>query len=186
MSGRFQIIYADPPWSYADANCNGAAAQQYRTLTLDDLCKMPFGKLAADDCTMFMWGTYPLLPEMLRVGQAWGFTYKSIAFQWVKRYGKSGAPFFGLGRWTRGNTEGCFLFTKGKPRRVSASVSQLIETLEPEIIDAPIGKHSAKPAIVRDRIVELMGDLPRIELFARERAEGWHSWGNELPPRVVT
>lgn len=186
MSGRFQILYVDCPWGYQDKNPRGGAENHYSTMSVDDLCRMPFGKLAADDCALFMWGTYPLLPEMLRVGQAWGFAYKTIAFQWVKRNPKSGTPFYGLGRWTRGNTEGCFLLTKGKPKRVSASVSQLVETFEPEIIDAPIGRHSAKPAIVRDRIVELMGDLPRIELFARERAEGWHSWGNQLPPKAET
>jgi N6-adenosine-specific RNA methylase IME4 len=179
--GRFNIVLADPPWAYADRNCNGAAEQQYRTMKLADICALPISRLAADDAVLFMWGTYPLLPEMLRVGEAWGFKYKSIAFQWVKRYEKSGKPFFGLGRWTRGNTEGCFLFTRGKPKRADSGVSQLVETFEPEILDAAIGRHSAKPPEVRDRIVRLMGDLPRIELFARERVEGWHAWGNELP-----
>lgn len=182
MSGRFQVILSDPPWSYSDRNCNGAAEQHYRTMPLARIKAMPISKLAANDAVLFLWGTYPLLPEMLAVGEAWGFKYKSIGFQWVKRYTKSDKPVFGLGRWTRGNTEGCFLFTRGKPSRVHNGVSQLIETFEPEILDAPMTRHSAKPPEVRDRIVQLMGDVPRIELFARERCPGWEAFGNQLPP----
>ena len=105
--------------------------------------------------------------------EAWGFTYKSIAFQWVKQNRSGNGYFFGLGRWTRGNTEPCLLAVKGKPKRISASVGQLVFS--------PLRRHSQKPDEVRDRIVELMGDLPRIELFARETAPGWDSWGNEVP-----
>lgn len=119
-----------------------------------------------------MWATYPMLKEALQVGEAWGFKYKSIAFQWVKLNKKNGKPFFGLGRWTRGNTECCLLFTKGKPSRKSNSVFQLIQT--------PIEGHSKKPAVVREKIVELMGDISRVELFARQKVEGWDSWGNEV------
>ena len=175
--GGYQIIYADPPWSYNDKNCTGSAAAQYQTMDINDIASLPVGQMAAPNATLFMWGTYPLLQEMLRVGHAWGFEYKSIAFQWVKHYSKSGAPFFGLGKWTRGNTEGCFLFVKGKPRRVSASVSQLVDET---VIDAPLTTHSTKPTMVRDRIVDLMGDLPRVELFARSRAPGWDAFGNEV------
>lgn len=184
--GGFPILYADPPWSYSDKNCNGAAEQQYRTMPLADIKALPVGELAAKDAVLFMWGTYPLIREMLVVGACWGFEYKSIAFQWVKRYVPSGDPFFGLGRWTRGNTEGCFLFTRGKPQRVDKGVFQLIDTLEPEILDAPIGRHSAKPAVVRERIQKLMGaDPPAIELFAREPAPGWECWGNEVGSTVT-
>ena len=183
--GGFSVIYADPPWAYADKKCNGAAEWRYRTMAQGEIAALPVADLAAKDAALFMWGTYPLLPDMLVVGAAWGFSYKSIAFQWVKRYEKSGAPFFGLGRWTRGNTEGCFLFVKGKPKRVSASVSQLVEEDMPLILDAPITKHSAKPATVRTKIQELMGaDLPAIELFAREQAPGWECWGNEVTSTV--
>lgn len=119
-----------------------------------------------------MWATYPMLKEALEVINSWGFKYKTIAFQWVKLNKKNGKPFFGLGRWTRGNTECCLLATKGKPHRLSSSVFQLVQE--------PITRHSQKPSIVRDKIIELMGDLPRIELFARERAEGWDAFGNEV------
>jgi N6-adenosine-specific RNA methylase IME4 len=183
--GGFPIIYADPPWAYSDKKCNGAAEWHYRTMPIGEIAQLPVADLAARDAVLFMWGTYPLISEMLDLGRAWGFAYKSIAFQWVKRYTKSGDPFFGLGRWTRGNTEGCFLFTRGKPKRVHNGVSQLIETVEPEILDAPITRHSAKPAIVRERIHQLMGaDSPSIELFAREAAPGWECWGNEVGSTV--
>lgn len=182
--GGFGVILADPAWSYGDKKPRGGAEHHYPTLSVAELCSLPVAELAAPDCALFMWGTYPTLPDMFTVGRAWGFEYKTIAFQWVKRNPKSGTPFYGLGRWTRGNTEGCFLFTRGKPKRISAGVSQLIEELEPEILDAPVGRHSAKPAAVRLKILELMGDMPAIELFARESAEGWESWGNEGQPSV--
>lgn len=120
-----------------------------------------------------MWATYPMMKEALKVIEAWGFTYKSIAFQWVKQNRSGNGFFFGLGRWTRGNTEPCLLAVKGKPKRISAGVAQLVFS--------PLRKHSQKPDEVRDRITDLMGDLPRIELFARETAPGWDSWGNEVP-----
>lgn len=182
MSGRFQVLYADCPWSYNDKKPRGGAEHHYSTMSVEVLCKLPFARIAADDAVLFSWGTNPLIRECVRVGEAWGFAYKTIAFTWVKRNEKAGTPFFGLGRWTRGNTENCLLFTRGKPKRVDASVSQLIETFEGETLDSPIARHSEKPAIVRDRIVQLMGDVPRIELFARQHTPGWHAWGNQLPP----
>lgn len=119
-----------------------------------------------------------MLKEALEVIKAWGFNYKTIAFQWLKLNKRGKGYFYGLGRWTRGNTECCLLATKGKPKRKSASVFQIIE--------APITRHSAKPEIVRDKIIELMGDLPRIELFARkenrlwDNFKGWDVWGNQI------
>lgn len=183
MSGRFTAIYADPPWRYADRGCNGAAEGHYPTMPLDDICRLPVARLAAPDAVLFLWATYPLLPGALRVVDAWGFKYKSIAFQWVKTYKpkKDGTakPTFGLGRWTRGNTEPCLLATRGRPSRVDNAVSQLV--LE-EVVVSPLTRHSAKPPEVRDRIVRLLGDVPRLELFAREHTPGWHTWGNQLPP----
>ena len=114
-----------------------------------------------------------MLQEAIQVIKGWGFQYKTIAFQWVKKNKKSDSYFFGLGIWTRGNTECCLLAVKGKPKRVSNKVSQLI--IE------PIREHSRKPDTVRNRIEELMGDIPRIELFARQAADGWDCWGLEAP-----
>jgi N6-adenosine-specific RNA methylase IME4 len=170
---KYQIIYADPPWSYADNNCSGAAAEQYTTLSLEDICNYPVKDMSDDNCVLFMWATYPLLKEALEVIDAWGFEYKSIAFQWIKLNPENGREFYGLGRWTRGNTEPCLLATKGKPHRVDESVFQIVKS--------PIRGHSRKPEIVREKIIQLMGDLPRIELFSRDNIEGWTMEGNQVP-----
>ncbi len=177
QAGAYQVIYADPPWSYSDKGCNGNAASHYDLMTAADIAALPVHRLAAPDCALFMWATYPLLPEALAAIAGWGFEYKSIAFQWVKTNPVAGTPFYGLGRWTRGNTEPCLLATRGKPSRVSKAVSQLV--LE-ELVVEPIRGHSRKPQEVRDRIVQLMGAVPRVELFAREHALGWDATGNEL------
>lgn len=134
---------------------------------------LPVKDLAADNCVLFLWATYPMLKEALKVIEAWGFKYKSIGFQWVKQNRSGNGYFFGLGRWTRGNTEPCLIAVKGKPQRASNSVSQLIF--------APLRAHSQKPDITRDKIRELMGgDQSYIELFARNTAPGWDVWGNEV------
>jgi N6-adenosine-specific RNA methylase IME4 len=86
-----------------------------------DICALPVQQLAADNCALFIWGTYPKLPDLLQVVSAWGFEYKTVGFQWIKTY-KSGKPFWGLGRWTRANSEPCFLATKGKPQRIAMDV----------------------------------------------------------------
>ncbi len=124
-----------------------------------------------------------MLPEALHVMQAWGFTYKTCAFTWVKTTG-AGADAMGMGHHTRGNTEYCLLGTRGKLKRVDAGVRQVVleHGHSEETLFALRARHSAKPPEVRDRIVRLLGDLPRIELFARERVSGWAAWGNELPP----
>ncbi len=186
MSGRFTVIYADPPWRYADRGCNGAAEGHYPTMSIDDICRLPITRLVAPDAVLFLWATYPLLPEAFRVIDAWGFKYKSIAFQWVKTYKPkedgSAKPTFGLGRWTRGNTEPCLLATRGHPKRLENNVSQLVIDPLDELLVSPLTRHSAKPPEVRDRIVRLLGDVPRLELFAREHTPGWYAWGNQLPP----
>lgn len=120
-----------------------------------------------------MWATYPMLKEALELIEAWGFQYKTIGFQWVKQNRSGVGYFMGLGNWTRSNSEACLIATRGKPKRISASVRSLVIS--------PVERHSKKPAEVRDHIVELMGDLPRIELFARDAAPGWDTWGNEAP-----
>lgn len=169
---KYNIIYADPPWSYNDKSCEGAASKQYSTMNSDDICNLPIGDLADKNCVLLMWATYPKLEEALKVIESWGFKYKSIGFQWIKLNKNGIGCYFGLGRWTRGNTEPCLIATKGKPKRISASISQLIF--------APLTRHSEKPSVVREKIIELLGDLPRIELFARQQADGWDCWGNEV------
>ena len=98
--------------------------------------------------------------------------FVTCAFVWVKQNPKAGGIYSGMGHWTNQNAELCLLARRGKPRRVARDVKQ--------VVLAPRGRHSAKPAEVRDRIVRLMGDVPRVELFARERVQGWEAWGNEI------
>lgn len=169
---KYNIIYADPPWRYKDRKCNGACEFHYNTMNIEDICKLPIKDISEKDCVLFLWTTYPMLQEALHLIEAWGFKYKTIGFQWLKQNKSGNGYFFGLGRWTRGNTECCLIATKGKPKRVSNRVGQLII--------APLQEHSKKPEEARDKIVDLMGDLPRIELFARQHADGWDCWGNEV------
>lgn len=157
---KYNIIYADPPWSYKNKKSNGAANNHYSTMALKDICELPVRALAAEDCVLFMWATYPALKEALQVIESWEFTYKTIGFQWVKLNKSGNGYFFGLGNWTRANTETCLIATRGKPKRKSASVSQLIVS--------PIERHSKKPAITRDKIVELMGGISQKSNFSQE------------------
>jgi N6-adenosine-specific RNA methylase IME4 len=169
---KYKIIYADPPWNYADKGCQGTMANHYKGMKIEDICNLPINQISDDNSILFLWVTYPMLKEGLKVIESWGFKYKSIAFQWIKLNKKGKGYFYGLGRWTRGNTEPCLLATKGKPKRISPAVFQIIE--------APLTKHSAKPSEARNKIIKLVGNLPRIELFAREKTYGWDVWGNEV------
>ena len=146
-------------------------------MSLTDICALPVADIADKDCALFLWATFPNLQEAFEVIKAWGFKYKTVAFCWVKRNRKSPSWFVGLGHWTRANAEICLLATKGKPQRISKSVRQ--------IVDTPIERHSKKPDEVRNRIVDLMGDVPRIELFAREKTDGWDVFGNEVKSDIM-
>lgn len=175
-SKKYRIIYADPPWSYRTWSKEGqgrTASAHYDVMDLDDIKAMPIKDIADDnDCALFMWATYPNLREAFEVLDAWGFCYKTVGFTWVKRNKVSDSWFWGMGHWTRANAEICLIATRGNPKVVSHAVHQ--------VVDARIERHSKKPDEVRDRIVKLMGDKSRIELFARQTSEGWDSWGNEL------
>lgn len=172
----YQIIYADPPWRYDQKGVEGAAERHYSTMSLEDICKLPIKSISAKDSILFLWATFPQLPAALQVISAWGFKYKTVAFLWLKKNRKADSWFFGLGFWTRGNAEVCLLATRGHPKRKSANIHQFIIS--------PIEAHSKKPDIVRDRIVELAGDVPRIELFARQMTPGWDVWGNEVSSSI--
>ena len=111
---KYPIIYADPPWRYSAKKVQGAAENHYPTMSIDELCALPVAELAAKDSALFMWATFPQLPEALRLIRAWGFTYKSVAFVWLKKNRKADSWFYGLGFWTRANAEVCLLATKGQ------------------------------------------------------------------------
>jgi len=176
---KYNIIYADPPWHYNGNMMNSSVTDHYQVMTINDICNLPIQKITDTNCVLFMWVTLPKLNEFMKVVNTWGFEYKTTAFVWVKE-NKNGGYFMGLGRWTRANPEICILATKGKISRKRNDIRQL------QIF--PIGKHSSKPKQFRNLIVDLIGDLPRIELFARppkdrlfedKSFEGWDVWGNE-------
>ena len=172
---RYSIIYADPPWIFTTRSPKGkekkSAECHYACMKKEDIQELPIERLAADDCVLFLWVTFPCLEQGLELIKAWGFTYKTCGFTWVKRNKKSDSWFWGLGYWTRSNAELCLLATRGNPKRVSKSVHQ--------VCDARVAEHSRKPEEIKERIVQLCGDIPRIELFARNHTEGWDCWGDE-------
>lgn len=183
-SNKFNIIYADPPWRFKNwsmkelakrgekwARRNGRSP--YDVMNHNDICALDIAGIAAKNSILFMWATYPKLEEAFEVIKAWGFVYKTVGFTWVKQ-NPSGVGFhFGLGYHTRGNPEICLLATRGKGlRRIDNSV--------PNLLISPLGEHSQKPGEARRRIERLYGDVPRVELFARQQPEGWQVWGNEV------
>lgn len=174
---NFSIIYADPPWRYANNGGQGVAENHYPTMSLEEICALPVAELAAKDSALFLWATFPQLPEALHVISAWGFRFKTVAFVWLKQNRKAKTWFYGMGFWTRSNAEICLLATRGHPKRRDKGIHQFIIS--------PIEAHSKKPDEARDRIVRLMGDLPRVELFARQETEGWQVWGNEIKSSIT-
>ena len=197
---KYNIIYADPPWQYKAQGGKRGSNHQYNVMSITDIMLLPVQELAAKNCTLFLWVTNPLLIEGIATLKAWGFEYKTVAFNWVKlnkkpltvkkmkeAYEKGKpiikyknnfyTPFMGMGHKTRANTELCLIGTKGKPKRVSASVTQ-------EIL-APIREHSRKPDEAREKIIQLMGNKKRIELFARQKHKGWDAFGNEIESDII-
>ena len=185
---NYQIIYADPPWSYnarhsKKTKFGGGAMGHYPTMSIDEIKSLPIEDLASNNCVLFIWVTFPKLQAGLDVIAAWGFTYKTLGFSWHKQ-NRDGSLFFGVGSYAKSNCEVCLMATRGKvgikadplhPDKIVVNSNYVSSA-----INAERERHSKKPIEIRDRIVKLFGDLPRIELFARERAAGWDAWGNEV------
>lgn len=172
----YGVIYADPPWKFKTHSHKGlgrSAEAWYDCLSVDQICRLSVTQYAAPDCVLFLWTTDPFLRDAFRVIDAWGFTYKTVGFYWAK-CGSLGSTEgvwpIGTGYWSRANPEQCLLATRGHPKRVNADV--------PKLIVAPRREHSRKPDEVRTRIERLCSG-PYLELFARERAAGWDSLGQE-------
>lgn len=148
---KYDVIYADPPWSYRDKALAGdrGAGCKYDVMSLEDIKKLPVKDLAEEDCALFMWVTMPFLEEAFAVMRAWGFEYKTCAFTWVKQNKKADTLFWGMGNWTRANAELCLLGVRGKPKRKDAGVHS--------VIISHIEEHSKKPSEIRDRICKLLG-----------------------------
>lgn len=173
--GKFIAILADPPWSYDREVGQGVAADQYPTLSLEEIKSMPVKDIAANNSFLFIWVTFPQLKNVFEVIDAWGFEYKTVAFTWVKTNKNNEKPLFGIGSYFKSNAEICLLAIKGEPHKFVKDYSLS------SVIISPSEGHSRKPQEVRLRIEELLGDVPRIELFAREdkQVEGWTLWGNQ-------
>ena len=188
-SGHYGAILADPPWRFRtwdqreaiprsrSSGTNVSAATHYGTMDIEAICALPVGELAAPDCVLLLWATWPNLEDALRVVAAWGFAYKTAGFLWAKAHANQLELFrddhdglMGLGYWTRANSEPCILATRGRPQRLNADVRQVI--IEPR------REHSRKPDCVYGRIERLVAG-PYLELFARNRRAGWDAWGNE-------
>lgn len=173
---KYQIIYADPPWSYyndnsAEPDCTtvkGMRRPPYSVLGSKEIMNLPINEVSADDSILFIWTTDYHLAKCLDVIKSWGFEYKTVGFAWNKKVVFMGAYTMKSG------IELCLLATKGNAHKLVKN--HKVRAL----IDSKREGHSKKPAEIRKRIVELLGDLPRIELFAREKTEGWDVWGNEV------
>lgn len=181
---KYQIIYADPPWSYYNdmtvgpdcTTVRGMRRPPYKVMSTQDICDLDVGSIADDNCILFIWTTDCHLEKCLKVINSWGFNYKTVGFVWRKTSAKTGKGVSFMGAYTKkSGCELCLLATRGKDAHKlvkNHSVNSFIEY--------PRREHSKKPEGVRDRIVQLLGDLPRIELFARVKIDGWDSWGNEI------
>ncbi len=171
---KYKVIYADPPWSFKSFSPKGDDRnpnQHYQTLELKDITDLPVKQIADDNCTLLMWVVDHSLDLAFDVIDAWGFQYKTVGFTWAKTNKNKLGFFTGLGYWTRGNPEMCLLATKGKPKRKSKSVPQLVVSNRE--------RHSKKPDIMYQHIENLLSG-PYIELFARQKRQGWDAWGNEI------
>lgn len=187
---QYNVIYADPPWQYGSKSkvndyqgesthgVQSKLEEAYDTMTIKEIKGLNVKEMIADDCACFLWVTDSHLKEGIEVLEAWGFKYKTIAFNWIKKTSK-GNTFVNVAPWTLKSSEICLLGTRGAMTKYKKnnSVRQLIE--------AERTKHSKKPLEVADRIVELFGDVPKLEMFARDKKESWDVWGNEVENSIL-
>lgn len=177
--GKWNIVYADPPWFYENAGTRSNAHSQYPCLSLDEICEYrikekdnkKIHELVADNAILFLWVTDSFLQESFRVIESWGFQYKTVGFVWGKT-NSDDSLFMGMGNYTRANPELCLLGTRGKLPRQDASILKLHLAKRLE--------HSKKPHLFRQLIKQLYGELPRVEIFATERFPGWDAIGNNI------
>lgn len=193
-SGGFRVILADPPWAFENYSENGEAKnpnQHYACQDLEWIKALPVRVLGADDCVLFVWCTWPLMPHWNSVIDAWGFQYAGLAWEWVKFNQQTQKFAFGPGYGTRKNVEPCLLATRGNPslrgdqeffgQRTEARSHSVRDFMLSWPLDAVMAKrreHSRKPDEQYGRI-EQMFDGPYVELFSRSTRTGWSSWGNE-------
>lgn len=189
-SGPFSCILADPAWAWVSYAGKASAPHRteeapYPVMSMEEMRGLEVAAVAAKDCVLIMWVIGSHLDQAIELGRHWGFTYKTDVFTWVK-VGKNDPSVrpISMGKWSRKQTEQALLFTRGKPSRVEAGVRQLFESDE-HVIFAPKREHSRKPDEQYDRIQRLVGDGPKLEMFARNRRDGWEAWGNEVDKFVA-
>ena len=172
---RAGIIAIDPPWPFAgwSERSNRRLTDHYETMTIEEIKALPIKALAAEHCAVFCWVTWPFMPVWAPVLEAWGLTFSGLAFDWIKLNRDGEGLHWGTGYGTRANPEPCVLAKIGNPRRLDEGIHS--------VIMASVGALSEKPDEAYRRMERLFGG-PRLELFARKPREGWHTWGNELPP----
>lgn len=174
---KYRIIYADPPWAYRQKQMNfqhygegkkyeNDVTEHYPAMSISELKALPVNKIADDSCLLYMWATSPNLDVAIEFGKAWGFEYKTVAFVWDKQRTN-------YGFYTLSQCELCLVFKKGTiPKRTVTNIKQFLSER--------VGRHSEKPAEIRNRIDSMYHHFHRIELFARQEAVGWDCWGNEV------
>ena len=165
---KYSVIYADPPWK-CDNNrfTNGELITPYPTMTFDEINALPVNEIADENCLLFLWVVSRYLKQGIKAGESWGFEYSTIGFVWDKQRTL-------VGGYTLGQCEICLTFRKGSvpEPRGKRNIRQFLSVKR--------GRHSVKPYEVRQRITEMFPHHEKIELFARERFDGWDAWGNEV------
>lgn len=176
---KYNIIYADPPWNYprkqyqSDNRKMTSINDFYKTISNEEMCKLPINTITDNDCILFLWVTDSHLEVGIDVIKSWGFSYRTIGFTWVKQY-KNNSICVNVAPYTLKSTEICLIGLKGKLKNIKKS------NKVKNLVFAERTKHSKKPNEVRNRIEEFCYDLPKIELFARQKYEGWDAWGDEV------
>jgi len=181
---KYQVIYADPPWHFSGGVYQDGGrpvrkvSDKYRLTKTKELKEIDVNSITDNDCLLFMWTTDQHIPDALELMKAWGFRYCTVAFYWVKKY-STGSTCYNVGCWTMKSVEQVLLGIKGKPLRFKKkrNIKQLVEAVRTV--------HSRKPDEVMDRIVELVGDIPRIELFARAKTQGWDCIGDGIDGKDI-
>ena len=179
--GEYQVILADPPWQYdnyaappGETHDRARGAQKhYPTMKTEDICALPVHGACAEQTALFMWATWPLIKDAFVVMEAWGFTYKTLAWEWIKLNPSSIGVYVGMGNYTRSNPEPCLLAFNGEPLKVQDHAVS-------SVMMCPIMEHSRKPEAQYHRIQRLYPQASKLELFARRETEGWDVWGNEV------
>lgn len=198
MTKKYQVIYADPPWAFSNSNTGGSmkssAKAKYTVTSTEDLKRLDIESIADDNCLLVMWYVGSMPEDAIALVKSWGFTIKNMnGFVWNKLT-VNNKPFFGMGFWTRAGSESAIVAVRGKPKIASRAV-RAVGNYDPESLDEVLAhlcfsgsyknmRHSEKPSEFRDKCVELMGDVPRVELFARKAYKGWDVFGNQAPKSI--